>query len=209
MLMFCLIITSVSAKCQTWDEWVNQKKTKLKYIEQQIAAFQVYAVYLKQGYKVVGEGWSMVNDIKHGDFDLHNNYFNALTEVNPSIKNDDKVESITSLQLRIIETSDNTQKFATDDSYLQTEEKDYVAKVMNNLLGNCADNLSELQMLTQSGIASLKDDERLQRMDGIYTDMQDKYAFAKNFESAVHVLALSRKKNSNDVSTSKLLYGLK
>jgi hypothetical protein len=209
LLMLCAILTSLSAKSQTWDEWFRQKKTKLKYIAQQIAAFQVYAGYLKQGYKIVDDGWNMVNDIKHGDFDIHNNYFNSLTEVSTSIKDYDKIENITALQHQIIETSDNIKSFINANSYIQNEEKDYINKVMSNLLSECADDLGELQMLTQSGNVSMKDDERLQRIDNLYADMQDKYSFAKNFESSVRVLALSRTKNSNDVNTSKLLYGIK
>ena len=78
LLTLCAIMCMSSAKSQTWDEWFQQKKTKLKYIAQQIAAFEVYAGYLKKGYEIVDEGWNTVNDIKHGDFDLHNNYFTSL-----------------------------------------------------------------------------------------------------------------------------------
>lgn len=209
LLMLCAILISLSAKSQTWDEWFRQKKTKLQYIAQQIAAFQVYAGYLKQSYKIVDDGWNMVNDIKHGDFDIHNNYFNSLTEVNPSIKNYDKIENITALQQQIIETSDNIKSCINANAYIQNEEKDYINKVMSNLLSKCADDLSELRMLTQSGNVSMKDNERLQRIDNLYADMQDKYSFVKNFESSVHLLALSRSKNNNDVNTSKLLYGIK
>lgn len=209
LLIPCFLFATIHAHAQTWDEWFQQKKTKLKYIAQQIAAFQVYAGYLKQGYKIVDEGWSMVNDIKHGDFDLHNDYFNSLSEVNPSIKNYDKIENTTVLQLQIIQTNEAVQKFISDNAYIQAEEKNYINLVMSNLLGKCADDLDELKTITQSGNASMKDDERLQRIDNLYADMQDKYSFAKSFESSVHVLALSRSKNSNDVSTSKLLYGIK
>ena len=205
----CLLCMSFDIHAQTWNEWFAQKKTKLQYIAQQIAAFKVYAGYLKQGYKIVDEGWSMVNDIKHGDFDLHNDYFNSLSEVNHSIKDYDKIEKITALQLQIVQTNDDIKRFIDDNSYLQAEEKDHVNKVMSNLLNKCADDLAELQTLIQDDNFSMKDDERLQRVDILYTDMQDKYSFVKYFESAIHVLALSRAKNSKDVGVSKSLYGIR
>ena len=209
LLMLCSILCMSSAKSQTWDEWFRQKKTKLKYIAQQIAAFEVYAGYLKKGYEIVDKGWNTVNDIKHGDFDLHNNYFTSLKLVNSSIGDYDKVDGITNLQLQILQVDDETRKFIESNDNIQADEKDYINKVLSNLLNKCADDLNELKTLTTSDSLSMKDDERLARIDNLYIDMQDKYSFAKYFQSAVQTLALSRAKGSNDISTSKLLYGIK
>jgi len=82
LLITCAILFASPANTQSFFQ---QKKPKLKYIEQQIALFEIYAGYLKLGYKIAHDGWSMVNGIKHGDFDLHNNYFNSLKQVNPAI----------------------------------------------------------------------------------------------------------------------------
>ena len=208
-LMFCSILFISSVKAQTWDEWFRQKQTKLKYIAQQIAALQVYAGYLKKGYQIVDEGWNTIDDIKHGDFDLHNNYFTSLKQVNSAIGNYDKVQGITNLQLQILQVDDATKKFVQSNENIQKEEKDYINKVLSNLLNKCADDLDELKMLTSNDSLSMKDDERLARIDNLYSDMQDKYAFAKDFQSTVQTLALSRAKGTNDVKTTKLLYGIK
>jgi hypothetical protein len=151
----------------------------------------------------------MVNDIKHGDFDLHNNYFNSLKQVNPSISSYGKVDDITTLQTEILQVNDAINKLNADNANIQPEEKDYINKVMSNLLNKCADDLDELTMLTTNGAAEMKDDERLTRIDDLYVDMQDKYSFATHFENSIQVLALSRAKNGNDISISKLLYGIK
>ena len=181
ILMLCAILFASSAKSQTYDEWFRQKKTKLKYIAQQIAAFEVYAGYFKKGYKIVDEGWNAINDIKHGDFDLHNNYFTSLKQVNSSIGDYDKVHGITNLQMQILQVDDAIKKFIQDNENIQANEKEYIAKVMSNLLSKCADNLNELKTLTTNDSLAMKDDERLKRIDDLYTDMQDKYAFAKYF----------------------------
>lgn len=196
-------------KSQTWDEWFQQKKTKLKYITQQIAAFEVYAGYLKKGYEIVDKGWNTINDIKHGDFDLHNNYFNSLKQVNSSIGDYDKVAGITNLQVQILQVDDATRKFVQDNDNIQATEKEYINKVFVNLLNKCIENLDELKTLTSNDSLSMKNDERLARIDNLYIDMQDKYAFAKDFKSSVQTLALLRAKGSNDINTSKLLYGIK
>jgi len=209
LIILWAIFTTVSAKSQTWDEWFRQKKTKLKYIAEQIAAYEVYAGYLKKGYNIVEKGWAVVNDIKHGDFDLHNNYFNSLKEVNGAIKNYGKVNSITNLQVQILQINDAVNKFTKDNANVQLQEKNYINSVMSNLLDKCAGDLDQLTMLTTNSTVEMKDDERLRRIDDLYTDMQDKYSFAKYFENSVQTLALSRKKNANDINMSKLLYGIK
>ena len=209
IIVIVMVCLSMSAEAQTWDEWVNQKKTKLKYIAQQIAAFEVYADYLKKGYDIMEEGWSAVNDIKHGDYDLHNSYFNSLMLVNNSIENYKTVDSITSIQMQILLVNDVLTKFTQTSDYLQSDEKEYTSKVMSNLLQKCSLDLEELKTFTTDSTIQMKDDERLKRIDDLYADMQDKYAFAKYFNSSVQTLALSRAKNVNDVNASKLLYGIK
>ena len=209
IFMLCCIASVSAAKSQTWDEWFRQKQTKLKYIEQQIAAFEVYEGYLKNGYEIVDEGWNMVNDIKHGDFDLHNDYFNSLNQVNRSIADYDKIDGITNLQLQILQVDGTIKNFIQDNENIQAEEKDYINKVMSNLLSMSGDDLDALRILTTNDSLSMKDDERLKRIDDLYLDMQDKYSFAKYFQSAVQTVAVSRAKESNDINTSKLLYGIK
>jgi hypothetical protein len=209
ILMFCCVLSVFFAKSQTPDEWFRQKQTKLKYIAQQIAAFEVYAGYLKKGYQIVDEGWNAVNDIKHGDFDLHKNYFTSLKQVNSSVGDYDKVGGVRNLQLQILQVDEATRKFVQDNGNIQDDEKEYINKVLSNLLKKCSDDLGELKTLTSTDSLSMKDDERLKRIDDLYTDMQDKYAFAKYFQSSVQTLALARAKGTNDINTSKLLYGIK
>ena len=209
LIILWTIFITASAKSQTWNEWFQQKKTKLKYTAEQIAAYQVYAGYLKKGYDIVEQGWAVVNDIKHGDFNLHNNYFNSLKEVSDVIRNYGKVNDITSLQVQILQINDALIKFTRHNENLQSQEKNYINRVMANLLDKCARDLDQLTILTTNGSVEMKDDERLKRIDDLYTDMQDKYSFAKYFENSVQTLALSRAKNNNDINSSKLLYGIK
>ena len=209
VLIACAVFISSFAQSQTWDEWFKQKQTKLKYIAQQIAAFEVYAGYLKKGYEIVDEGWNTINDIKHGDFDLHNNYFTSLKQVNSSIGNYDKVQGITNLQLQILQVDEAIKKLIQDNENIQADEKKYINKVMSNLLNKCGDNIDQLKKLTTNDSLAMKDDERLKRIDDLYIDMQDKYSFARYFQSSVQTLALSRAKGSSDINTSKLLYGIK
>jgi hypothetical protein len=212
MKMFLVLTAafiSSTANAQFLGGFFNQKKTKLEYIEQQIAAFELYAGDLKKGYAIAQKGLSTINDIKHGDFELHDNYFNSLMKVNSSITGYDKIDDITNTQQQILEVNNAIRKSVPNNEYIQADEKDYINKVMSNLLSKCADNLDQLTKITSNDSLSMKDDERLKRIDDLYIDTQDKYSFAKYFQNSIQALALSRQKETNDVNTSKLLYRIK
>ncbi len=206
MLMGYLIIFPLFMHAQSF---FAQKKTKLKYIAQQIALFEVYADYLKKGYDITQDGLKVISDIKHGDFDLHNDYFNSLKKINVAIKDYAQADSTASIQEEILSINDNISKFIQDNDNIQQQEKAYIKKVMSNLLYECDENLNQLIMLSSDSTATLKDDERLNRIANINADMKDKYSFAKYFDNEIKILSLSRAKDMNDANTSKLLYEIK
>ena len=151
----------------------------------------------------------VISDIKHGDFDLHNDYFNSLKKVNVAIKDYAQADSTAYIQEEILSVNDDINKFIEDNGNIQEQEKEYIKRVMSNVLGKCEENLNELIMLTTDSTVAMKDDERLTRIDDLNADMKDKYSFAKYFENGIKTLALLRAKNMNDINASKLLYGIK
>jgi hypothetical protein len=54
--MLFIIAISTNANAQTWREWTKQKETQIKYLVEQIAAFQTYLGYVKQGYDIAHKG---------------------------------------------------------------------------------------------------------------------------------------------------------
>ena len=55
----------------------------------------------------------------------------------------------------------------------------------------------------------VKDDERLQRIDSIYLEMQDRYQFSRYFISQIKLLVISRLKEKNEVNKLSSLYPIK
>src|ERR1700744_2509821 len=86
-LFIAMLLLAASASCgaQTFDEWFSQKKTQIKYLVTQIAELELYTKDLEKGYQIAHDGLATINDIRHGEFDLHNNYFNSLLTANASI----------------------------------------------------------------------------------------------------------------------------
>ena len=162
--LIILFVLSVSfCQGQTYDEWFRQKKTQEKYLLEQIAALQTYIGYTEKGYSIVTSGLNTIKNIKHGDFNLHNNFFSSLATVNPAIKKYTKVASIIAMQISIAKQITNTIKSCKKSNMLLGAELKYLSVVFNNLLGECAKNLDELFALLTNSETQMKDDERIQR----------------------------------------------
>lgn len=187
----------------------NQKAGQIKNLIKQVALLEVYIGYVEKGYDIAKKGLTTISDIKNGDFQLHLGNFNVLKSVNPKISNYARVAEIVFLQLQIVRVYKKSIGQMNTAAVFTSGEAGYVNKVFTMLLEKCAVNIDELISLTTSGAYEMKDDERLTRIDALAADMQDKYAFAQNFERETLVLGLQRKKENNEVQTSRWLNNIK
>lgn len=209
IILIVFAILSTSTKAQTFAEWFRQSATQKKYLLQQIAALQVYIGYVQKGYSIAKEGLNAISDIKHGEFNLHKDYFNSLKTVNPKIKNYSKVADIILLQVNIIKTYKEAAKQLKLSGTFNTGEIAYINSVFDRLIDDCAKTIDALITVTTGGQLEMKDDERLKRIDALYSDMQDKYTFVQGFSNEAKMLAASRIQEQKDIQTTRALNGIK
>ncbi|MBP6023916.1 hypothetical protein [Ferruginibacter sp.] len=198
----------LSSNAQTADEWLNQKATQKKYLLQQIAALQVYLGYAKKGYTIVTSGVNTIRNIKNGDFNLHRDFFNRLKNVNPSIRQYAKVADIIAYQVKIIKQTKITIQQIRETKQFTEAELGHCKQVFDNLLDECIKTVEELILVTTSGKLEMKDDERLNRIDGLYADIQNKYSFACSFSDDMGLLAVQRLGEQMEINRSKLINGI-
>src|SRR5687768_6046103 len=132
MLFIIAIVNKVNA--QTWEEWTKQKETQIKYLVEQIAAFQVYLDYVKKGYDIAQKGITTVQNIKHGELNLHKNFFNSLKTVNPVVKNYTKVADIIVIQISMVKRSKALINECRQNGEFTSEEIAYLENVCSKLL---------------------------------------------------------------------------
>lgn len=207
-LIALLLYSARSVSAQTFAEWFRQTSTQKKYLLQQISALQVYAGYLSKGYNIAKEGLTTIQGIKHGDLNLHSNYFTSLITVNPAIRRYAKVADIISLQISIIKQAAKTVKDCRNSRQLTTAELNYLQKVFDALLDDCARCLDALFNLITDGQISMKDDERIAAIDKLYDDMADKQVFARAFGNTSKGLCVQRQNDQNNITISKKINGL-
>lgn len=209
LILILFAIFSTGTEAQTFAEWFQQSSTQKKYLLQQIAALQVYIGYVQKGYSIAKQGLNTIGDIKKGEFNLHKDYFNSLKTVNPKIKNYSKVADIIALQVSIIKVYKEAATQVKQSGSLNAGEISYINGVFERLLDDCIKTIDALITVTTSGELEMKDDERLKRIDALYSDMQDKYSFVKGFSNEAKQLAASRIIEQNDIQTIRAINGIK
>jgi hypothetical protein len=208
-ILVWLLLVGHSTTAQTWEEWFQQKKTQKKYLLQQIAALRVYFNYAKDGYSIVSNGITTVRNIKNGDFNLHRDFLGSLKLVNPRIKKYTKLADIIALQVRMIQQTRQSLQSVRSSTRFTLNEVDHFKNVFDNLLNECAKNIDELFMIIMPGTLDMKDDERLKRLDNIYTAMVDKYSFSSSFSNDLQLIANQRLQSEVEIIESKILNDLK
>jgi hypothetical protein len=206
-----LVLLSIginTLNAQTFNEWFRQKETQKKYLLQQIAALQVYMGYLQKGYKIAKNGLNTISGFTKGELNLHAGYFNSLKTVNPSIKSYARVADIIALQVKIVQDFHSNYKQLCGANALSGDEFRYINGVFARLLDDCAQTLDALITVTTDGKIEMKDDERLKRIDQLYTDMQDKYSFSQSFSNNAKLLAASRLREQADIQTGRAWLGI-
>lgn len=128
MMMSLLISVSV----------FSQAQNQIRLYIQQIAANKVYIEYLQQGYKIVKNGLNTIGNIKDGHFSLDKDFFNGLQHINPKVRHYAKVADIIALNIHIIKRHKKALAAARDSDGFTSSELDYMTKVFNALIDNCA-----------------------------------------------------------------------
>jgi hypothetical protein len=210
LIIICLTtVLTLPGYAQTWGEWFNQKSTQKKYLLEQIAALKVYAGYAQKGYGIVKEGLHTIESIKNGDLAMHRNYFHSLTNINPVVRNYPKVKQIIDMQEQVVQLAGRSRSQLKETGAFTEEELDYINGVYDRLTDDSNNTLEELETVIISGKLSMKDDERIQRIDQLYELTVGQYDFAKRFSAGASALAYAKLKAKKDIRDTKVLNGLK
>ena len=162
--------------------------------------------FFDRGYQIARDGLQTVRDIKDGDLQLHQRYFSSLQTVNPAIKNSALLTAYVGLLQRILERVRECRHGVQDVKQFTPQEIGYCTIVLENLLDGTINNLHELNEVVKVTELSMKDEERLKRIEVLYVDLQDKYAFCCSFSEEVALLATHRMREQFEVNLSKKLY---
>lgn len=192
--IFCLVLTAQIAKAQT-DEAAQLllNVTKLEQLKEILRD-------LEKGYSTLRSGYSQIENIASGNFSLHETFLNQLLQVNPTVKNYHKTSEIIRFQIKLYKDYQLAFSAFKSSGKFTVNEITYLSNVYENLFQQSLRKLDELTLVLTSGKLRMSDDERLEAIDRIHADMQDKVHFLTSFNQGTQVLSSHRSKAIQDLA---------
>jgi len=175
---------------------------------EKMAQFKQILSDMKKGYQILEGGYNTIKDISEGNFNLHKAFLDGLMEVSPTVRNYRRVADIINYQIVLVKEYRNAYDRFKRDNNFNTDELSYLGRVYDNLFKESLRNLDELLTVITAGKTRMSDTERLQAIDRIYADMQDKLMFLRHFNNNTTILAVQRAKERNDAETIQKIYGI-
>jgi hypothetical protein len=163
---------------------------------------------MKKGYDIVSKGYNTVRDISKGNFNLHDQFLNGLLLVNPNLAKYRKVADIITYQQQLLKEYKSAFTRFKAGGRFRPEELEYLSTVYGNLFDGSLDNLDELAMIVTSSKLRMSDDERIEGIDRIYSDMQEKLSFLRSFNKRTDMLDRQRAAQQAELDALKKVNGL-
>jgi hypothetical protein len=161
-----------------------------------------------RGYKILDKGYTTIKNIAQGNYTIHQLFIDGLMAVNPSIRNYKRIPFIIEYQKLLLKEYQRAYNRFRQDPNFKLEEIEYLANVYKFLFDASLRNIDELMMIITATKLSMSDDERMQAIDRIFFDMEDKLIFLRTFNNNTQLLAIQRAHSRNDVETMRKLYGV-
>ena len=186
----------------------SAEATQLILNVEKLAQFKQILKDMKKGYQILDGGYNTIRDISEGNFSIHKAFLDGLMQVSPTVKNYKKVIDIVDFQVILIKEYKNAFTRFKRDNNFTSDELAYLSRVYDNLFRQSLRNMDELTNVMTANKLRMSDDERLNAIDKIYEDMQDKLQFLRHFNNNTTVLALQRAKENKDIKATRQLYDI-
>ena len=203
IIILAILFTAKPVFCQ------SQEAKQLLLDVEKLAQFKQILSDLKQGYQILSGGYEVIKNISQGNFNLHQTFLDGLLQVSPVVQKYERIKDIINYQLRIVKEYKSAFSQFKSDKNFTPDEIDYMGNVYSHLFNESVSNLGDLITIVTAGKLRMSDDERLRAIDHIWNEVQDQYAFLRDFNSSTAMLSQARQKEQEDVDISRKLYDVK
>lgn len=159
-----------------------------------------------KGYKILTTGYNRIKDIAEGNYELHEVFLDGLFAVNPSVAKYKRIPEIIRYQKLLMKEYRRAFDRFRNDENLTSDEIRYLERVYSYLAQRSLHNLEELTMVVTADKLRMSDDERIQAIDRIYLDVENKLSFLRYFNNSTHILVAQRAKENSELGAVKKLY---
>jgi len=205
LLILILLLGGTTTVCDAQVSTAQDMQQLLLDIEK-LTQFKAILKDLETGYTILTQGYGEVKSISEGNFNLHSAFLNSLMAVSPEVRKYGRIADIIANQANIVSEYKTAWKQAQSGGHFTATELLYMNGVFTSLLNQSVDNLTNLANILTANTLRMSDAERLQAIDHLYSDTQNKLVFLRHFDSELAVMQLQRQKEQNDANTLNHLF---
>jgi hypothetical protein len=184
-----------------------QGKT-IKVMLEQLAALKGYAGAVEKGYRIAEEGIHLVQDLKSGEFYLHQVFFGSLQLVDEAVVRWPGISTCYAQAAKSKIAFDEAVNMYGTSAWIRPEELMYVEQVRRKLARRDQDDLEALRTLTTDGALTMTDGERLGRIEVLAKAISARFGHVQVFLTELSWLTTQRQKEMAFTGTLKKMYGL-
>ncbi|TXK33756.1 TerB family tellurite resistance protein [Pontibacter qinzhouensis] len=164
---------------------------------------------MRQGYELISKGYGTIVSLSEGNFTLHETFLDGLLAVNPAVRDYRQVAAIIRCQRSLLSEYRSAYDRFRQQGDFSPDELRYLTSVYGNLFNQSLRLLDKLTLVLTARELRMSDGERLQAIDAIFSQMQERLEFLRHFNRQATLLALQRQKEHRQVRALQQLHGLR
>jgi len=190
---------------QTFSEWWQQKKTRIKYLRQQAAILEILKETIEKGYEGAEEGVDSVGAMAEVELAQHERFLKSLPFVKPALKNSPEFLSSHALAQALINQVLRTMKNYGKDPEFTEEDIRWLSAYMTGILKDLRYELEELDLLASDGVLRMKDSERYEKIRAAALNIRITYEAGMAFLLQMDEVLDAMQENANTDFVKDLL----
>jgi hypothetical protein len=211
----CMILPMQETKAQIPIYDIIKKAIKKVIIaaDLQIQRLQNKTVWLQNAQKTLENKMSQLklNEIRdwvQKQKKLYEDYFEELKKVKSSLTNYKRVKDIIETQIAMINEYKDAWALFRQDKNFTADEVDYMLNIYTGMMDESAKNIDQLFMVVNSFATQMADAKRLEIINSVADNVQQKLLDLKEFNNQNKMLSLQRASEKGEIEYVRRLYGI-
>ncbi len=201
LIIFCT--WSLAAAAQNAHEWWSQNKTRLSYLEQQVAALETFKKTAEQGYKIAEDAIHNISNTKEEEYHLHYTFFKNQGILHSTGKHGPEISGIMALYGCLFHEMETAAQDWAFTPWLHSSERSEIEEEFVAQARQAIKNTDRLLTLVEEDQLKMLDGERMEIIRSIGEDAGASLAFILWFKDDTNGLIEERAEGSGDIDHLK------
>jgi hypothetical protein len=199
-----VLLLSLGSKAQSITQLIEQ----LTLDVQKLSELKIILSDMYKDYEVIDKGYTNIKNIAEGNFNLHKAFLDGLMVISPTVRNYPRIVDIINAEYSIVSEYKAAYKRFSSDGHFTLQELNYLNNTYSTLFQRSLQCIDELALVMTDNELRMSDDQRLQAIDRVYSDITGQLSFLRQFNNRTSIQAIQRLKEANDIETLKTIYGI-